>query len=123
MQEAQQQFVSSYDVPTRGNDLLLIDAARLQSSGQQDMEVVRLLTLQLLSVLTSSHPGSARSGGRLSSEGSCDNLGYRCGQSAEKFFSRSLTRVNITHQPVWDFGIGGINESRGKKTQTWNEYL
>ena len=60
----------------------------IQSSGQQDMEVVRLLTLQLLSVLTSSHPGSARSGGRLSSAGSCDNIGYRCGQSAEKFFHR-----------------------------------
>ena len=55
------------------------------------MLVVRVITLPLLlllSVLASSQPGLARSGGRLSSDGSCDNVGYRCGQSAEKLFHR-----------------------------------
>ena len=66
----------------------------VQFSGQQDMVAVRVVraarvaTFLLLPVLSPGLPGLARSGGRISSGGSCDNLGYRCGQSAEKFFHR-----------------------------------
>ena len=59
-----------------------------QCGDQQDMLVLGVLTFLLLTDLSSSHPGSSRSGGRLTSGGSCDNLGYTCGQSAEKFFQR-----------------------------------
>ena len=61
----------------------------VQPSGQQDMEVVTAATFLLLPGLSPGLPGLARSGGRVSSgSGSCDNIGYRCGQSAEKFFQR-----------------------------------
>ena len=68
-----------------------------QFSHRQDInmrasESLPLLLLAVSSPASTKHlgPELGRSGGRLPSlySGSCDNSGYRCGQSAEKFFQR-----------------------------------
>ena len=80
------QFSAGSINPTKPGEL---GPVVVQPSGQQDMEAVRAATFLLLPGLSPGLPGLARSGGRVSSgSGSCDNIGYRCGQSAEKFFQR-----------------------------------